>query len=160
MNDLWLANHSVRRWHTQPTMHHLCQTNADHVAGMMALGIMIWPDMSRDLMMAILTHDAAESVTGDMPWGGKQLCPELADAMAYAEVSVAVVCGWNNETTTDTEYHMLKFLDRLEPFRYVTMHAPHFLDQQDWMDAREWLIDRAFRFGVLDKVRGWLESAK
>lgn len=146
MSDLWLALHSVTRWHTNPHLCRMGQTDADHTAGMLALGLTIWPDMSRDLMVAIIYHDAAESVVGDMPWGGKQ-DPALKAATDNAEFAVAQKNGWL-QTIWGDDVARLKFLDRLEAYRFAKLHAPQIMDGNGWPRARQWLQLEADRLGA------------
>ena len=142
MTDLWLANHRVTRWHTNPHLCRIGQTNADHCAGMAALAITIWPDTSAQLLRAILTHDAAESVIGDIPGPGKRDNPQLLMAYGETQDTVDAENGWVVDLHW-SDLQRLTFLDRLEAYRFVRLHAPCELINADWRETYAWLREAA-----------------
>jgi len=157
MIDLWTALNSVHRWHTNPHLARMAQTNAQHSGSMAALALDLWPDCSRDLLVACILHDAPEYVTGDMPWGAKQDMV-LKHAMDGLEREAAKANGWTFDLGEDwtieqvEDYARLKFLDRLEAFRFAALHAPHILTGDGWPEAIDWLHAEADRLGVSDHL--------
>jgi hypothetical protein len=146
MSDLWLALNSVHRWHTNPHLSRMAQTNAQHSGSMAALALALWPDCSRDLLKACILHDAPEAATGDMPWGAKR-DPIIKAAMRHAEDQAAFANGWTC-WTDEIDTARLKFLDLLEAYRFVQLHAPHILTDGYWVGAVFWLRTEAKKLGV------------
>ena len=78
MNDTYKkirAGGLVRRWHTIPTIND--ETVAHHSWGVATVLLELWPDCSRDLLIAALYHDVHEHVTGDIPKPAFWRSPEL-----------------------------------------------------------------------------------
>jgi hypothetical protein len=146
MSDLYRALNSVHRWHTNPHLARMLQTNAQHSGSMAALALELWPDCSRDLLKACILHDAPEAVTGDMPWGAKR-DPAIKAAMHHAEDQAAMVNGWTF-WTDEVDTARLKFLDLLEAWRFAAVHAPHILAGDGWPEVIAWLFAEAERMGV------------
>jgi 5'-deoxynucleotidase YfbR-like HD superfamily hydrolase len=55
----------VRRWHTTPPLQD--QSVAEHSWGVAAICNYLWPKCKKELIMAALYHDVAESLVGDNP---------------------------------------------------------------------------------------------
>lgn len=77
---------SVLRYHTWPTIR--TQTIGDHVANVLRIYVETFGTVTDDETKYILWHDAAEVVTGDSPFDGKRMFPELKKALDNAEVSI------------------------------------------------------------------------
>jgi len=105
-------------------------------------------------MGAIVMHDAAESVVGDMPWCAKNRFAELTDALTDAEIKVEDDNGWGI-VLASAEYRRLKFLDRLEAYRFAALHAPQIMGGGGWPEAAEWLDMQADMFGV--EISQWVD---
>lgn len=135
---LWTALNSVHRWHTTPALVRLLQTNAQHSGSMAALALDLWPDCSRALLVGCIMHDAPEYVTGDMPGGAKHRYPGLKSIMDQIEDDAADTNGWGFKIS-ETDADRLKFLDRLEPYLFAALHAPHILGGNGWPEAIAWL---------------------
>lgn len=67
----------VRRWHTNPGLE---QSVAEHSWGVAVLLLLENPDVSKDLLIAALLHDAHEVSFGDIPSPAKQAYPALVKA--------------------------------------------------------------------------------
>jgi hypothetical protein len=149
MTDLhrtWRATFT-RRWHTNSDLCHTHDPVGAHSARVALILWTLWPDSPRDLILAALTHDLAESVVGDLPPAGKSM---LANA-ATAERLIATQNGWHVPTDHAAR---LTFADKLDAYMWAMHHrAP---DNGEWADAREWLIWSAERMGIRDKMEGVL----
>ena len=74
----WLATF-VTRWHSGDSSPWLAKTQDDiggHQGRMGALALTVWPDCSRELLVACLCHDLGEYGACDAPVGARltQLC--------------------------------------------------------------------------------------
>lgn len=105
----------------------------------------LWPDSPRELIIAALTHDLAESVVGDLPPAGKSM---LANA-ATAERLVAVQNGWHVHTD---EAAKLNFADKLDAYLWADHHRATGTDE--WKHAANTLRWTADRLGVRAKMEG------
>lgn len=54
------------------------QRNSEHQWGVALIVEHIYPNASKALILAALTHDCAEYYTGDVPFPVKKDCPELS----------------------------------------------------------------------------------
>ena len=149
MTDLlrtWRATFT-RRWSCNPDLCHTHDPVGAHSARVALILWTLWPDSTRDMILAALTHDLAESVVGDLPPAGKSM---LANA-ATTERLIATQNGWHVPTD---HVARLNFADKLDAYMWAMHHrAP---DNGEWADAREWLIFAADRLGIRDKVEGVL----
>jgi 5'-deoxynucleotidase YfbR-like HD superfamily hydrolase len=141
----WSATFT-RRWHSNPDMGHTVDPVGGHSARVALILLHCWPNASRDLIMAALMHDLAESVTGDIPPAAKEMFPTFS----LMERHVAAANGWHIELPPEDEAR-LKFADRLDAFMWADHHNKAHGDE--WEDGREWLIYAAERMGIMDKVR-------
>lgn len=110
-----LASGGVVRFHQQVGVHK--QQNSEHQWGVALIVQHISPKCSKELLLAALTHDAAESFTGDSPFPIKKECPELSDLLRKLEME------WEEENgicfhLTDEEKSILKLADCLEGMWY------------------------------------------
>ena len=108
LHKKWLAT-LTRRWHSNP---HLCNTH-DYIGGHSERVAIIlhhcWPDASRDLILAAIYHDLAESITGDIHPASKAMFPTFS----MMEQHVAISNGWHIELE-DTDKARLQFADKLD----------------------------------------------
>lgn len=68
-----LDSGNVVRFHAVPGVGK--QKNSEHQWGVALLVAAIKPDCSKELLLAALTHDSAEIVTGDIPFTFKKIRP-------------------------------------------------------------------------------------
>lgn len=135
--DAWLATFT-RRWHCNPDLGHTTDPVGWHGARMAILALHLWPYSSRNLIMACLTHDLGESVTGDIPWPAKQASPYLKQELDQMEAEALAGMGMKFETRPpDTA--RLKYLDRLDAYLWMMHHKPKLRKRKDWKEARKWL---------------------
>lgn len=144
LKTTWEAT-ATRRWHSNSRLCHTVDPVGLHSARVALIMLALWPDTSREAIVAALMHDLAESVVGDLPPAGKSM---LASA-STAERLIAVQNGWH-VPLKDVDATRLRFADRLDAYLWAMHHrAP---DNGDWADAREWLIWSADRLGIRDKL--------
>ena len=145
----WLAGF-VHRWHAGTCAPWLAHTN-DRIDGhggrMAVLALHFWPDCSRDLLAACVTHDLGEYVAGDLPWSAKEHNEALAIAVSRTEKRALHDMGFGLRVSGKNT-RRLKFLDRLDAYLWAQHHAPHMMDRDDWGTAREWLEREAVAVGV------------
>ncbi len=142
MIPAWLATF-VRRWHTNPDLCHTVDPIGWHSSRMAILALQIWPDCSRDLLVACLCHDLGESVTGDVPFGEKNAFHTAREMQALHQMGLGV-------PVIDDDARRLKYLDRLDAYLWAKHHAPHVLIRQDWRDALTWLQAEADNLNIKD----------
>lgn len=82
------ASGHVRRWHTIRTITQ--QTVAEHSGQALTLLLQLHPDPSFNLIRALLWHDSAERVVGDVPSPALRADIVYRDAYEHAERVVFV----------------------------------------------------------------------
>lgn len=142
----------VRRYHANPRMARYGQTNADHSWGMLALCLALHPNPSKDLLVAITTHDCKERWVGDMPYPGKKAAPELAKHYEATGDSMAASHGIPCPNLLPAEAKWLEMLDRLESVLYVDITNPDELKQPGWGDLKHNILELARDLGVVHRV--------
>ena len=130
----WLASF-VRRWHCNSDLAHTNDSIAGHGARMAILALTYWPDASRELLVACVTHDLGESVTGDIPFGAANKDP-------YQEQTALAEMGFG-QPLSETDHARLKWLDRLDAYFWAMNAAPWLRKRADWKVAAKWLTDHA-----------------
>jgi len=78
-----LQSGNVVRFHNSIGMDK--QKNSEHEWEVALILQHIYPDCSKQLLLAALTHDAAEYFTGDIPFPTKQASPELKSVLDRLE---------------------------------------------------------------------------
>lgn len=104
----------VQRCHTTPSIYR--QSVGEHTFGLLAILNEIYSGTLEDharLMIAVLQHDVAETITGDAPAPAKWMYPELEGALRIAEEGVRIDYGLGM-SLTDHEKRVLKFCDFME----------------------------------------------
>ena len=82
----------VERSHTMP--HHGSYSVGQHSFDMLTLLISLYPDCSKELMVAVMFHDLAERWTGDIPQPAKLSDGEFGKRLAQVEARVSKRLGW------------------------------------------------------------------
>lgn len=138
MNDLMTAWRScfVRRWHSNPDMSDLHDENGAHQGRCAMLAIKLFPDCSRDLLVACVTHDAAEWFVGDLPYTRRD--QSFAAALDEAEARAIEGMGLGLVLTAEDK-RRLKFVDRLDAYLFAAHRRPHVLVGDGWPEHGEWL---------------------
>lgn len=102
------AGAEVMRYHTLTT---LVKETVGHHSHMVAMICYILDSQcSRDLLLAALTHDLAEQVTGDTPSTAKRLYG-VTDQVSALEDAVMTTAGLQFPHLTDYEKRILKLAD-------------------------------------------------
>ena len=110
----------LTRYHTAP-MQMERQTVGAHSYAVSILIDQLWPDSSKQLIMAALYHDVPEIILGDIPATAKWDYPELHQAFERAEKKVMEDLGLNFVLTAE-EKNRLKMADMLELVMYCHRH--------------------------------------
>tara|TARA_R110000822_G_scaffold84867_2_gene199009 strand:+ start:3526 stop:4041 length:516 start_codon:yes stop_codon:yes gene_type:complete len=89
------------------------QKNSEHQWGCALIVQFIYPECSKDLLLAALTHDAAECHTGDIPFSIKKDNTELSGLLRGIEIEWEKQHGIHFVLNVD-EHVVLKIADTLE----------------------------------------------
>jgi len=98
------------------------QTVGAHSYAVSILIDQLWPDSSKQLIMAALYHDVPEMVLGDIPATAKWSFPEVLQAFEKAEKKVMDDLGLTFVLTPE-EKNRLKMADMLELVLYSHRHS-------------------------------------
>ena len=150
MNLRTAINNTVR-WHNKPQMGHVRDTVAAHSARVQAIILTLWPDASRDLLIAALQHDAHEAIIGDMPGDAKAQFQALASAYDLAGAEVDREYGWAVDLPP-VDRQRLKFADRLDALLLVQDHAPEWAETDEWVNAEAAICGAAEALGVAEAL--------
>lgn len=139
---------SVRRYHANPRLAHLPQTNADHQGRCVQLAITLLPRQLRTqaLLEALATHDVAERWVGDLPADFKRAYPQVADKHAACETVKLRILDLEADLTAD-EAALVKLIDMIEARAFTALYAPHVLKVEGWPEQRIEIEARAGQFG-------------
>lgn len=106
-----MAGLSTRRFHVIPMV--AGETVGHHSALVAGLLLILWPNVSRNVLVAAITHDLAEYVTGDLPSTSKRLGIVDRKALAEQEAAVLKAAGLQDPQLSDEEALQLKTADVL-----------------------------------------------
>jgi 5'-deoxynucleotidase len=139
----------VQRYHANPGMARLGQTNADHQGRCVQLLLALHPAPSVALIWAVAHHDVGERWAGDLPALFKKAQPEIAAAHAEAEMDFAAqAMGWRVlDDLSREDVRWLALIDGLEAWAFMRGHAPGQAERDGWPDARKACLERAWSFG-------------
>lgn len=140
----------VQRYHANPGMARLGQTNADHQGRCVQLLLALHPAPSVALIWAVAHHDVGERWAGDLPAPFKRAQPEIAAAHAEAEMEFAAqAMGWRVlDDLSPEDRRWLALIDGLEAYAFMRGHAPGQAGRDGWPDARKACMARAWSFGA------------
>ncbi len=148
ITDILRGNY-VRRFHSNPDLAHVGDTNGHHHAMVAQIVLHLCPTASIDLIHAALHHDSAEQFVGDLPQPFKADAPDFAEMHASIETSYLADIGADRfGMLTQDENGLLKLADRLAAYLHVRHVAPHILAAYGWPQDRERLIGMAWSFGA------------
>ena len=135
----------VQRYHADPVMARLGQTNADHQGRCVHLLLALHPDPSVALIRAVALHDLGERWAGDLPALFKKAQPEIAAAHAEAEQEFAArAMGWDAlDGLSRDDGSWLRLIDKLEALAFMRCHAPAEAERGGWPEARRACIKLA-----------------
>lgn len=101
----------VLRYHSAPI--HRKQNLATHQWEVAIILEHIWPKCSKELLLMALTHDCAESFTGDLPAPVKAQHPEIKKLLKELELQGEIELGIQFGEFTDKERLAVKHADIL-----------------------------------------------
>lgn len=151
ITENWLA-HRVQRYHSNPHLARIGQTNADHAHGVASIVAILHPEASATLLRAALWHDAGERWAGDLPQPFKVEWPDIARQHRFAEGKLALRSRPPLPALTPDEELWLKLADSLEAVLFCGLHRPQLLRRQDWDGFVLSMLGRAAELGVYDQV--------
>ena len=137
------------RWHTNPHLAQTCDRLDGHQGRVARLILALFPDASRDLLIAALTHDDGESVTGDIPATTGKTAEQMgAEALARGEI-----WGLGFQLLARYERERLRLADKLDAYMWAEHHAPAVvLDGGEWSEAWQEIVKLAVELGVEDRL--------
>ena len=137
------------RWHTNPHLAQTCDRLDGHQGRVARLILALFPDASRDLLIAALTHDDGESVTGDIPATTIKTVEQVAaERMAQDEI-----WGSGFQLLARYERDRLRLADKLDAYMWAEHHAPSVvLDNDEWSKAWQEIVKLAVELGVEDRL--------
>lgn len=119
-----LRGGNVRRYHMEgPAV--LPQSVAEHTWRALTLLLYLWPDSSRNCILALHYHDVAESLTGD-PSKALKAFPKVAELFAEMEDEFDSHMQLQFHITEE-EYLRIKTVDALECWLYCHQQPPSHL---------------------------------
>lgn len=133
----------THRWHTNPHLAGTTDRLDGHQGRVARLALALFPDASRELLIAALTHDDGESVTGDIPaTTGKSIDQLFAEKSSRAGIwGAPLKISYRDE-------RRLNFCDKLDAAMWMLHFAPDCADQDFWKEALIWIDVEAEALGV------------
>lgn len=118
VKQILFTRHSgaVKRCHTLLTT---SENRVDaHSWGVAVLAHLLWPNASKELILACLFHDAAETLVGDVPHPTKKLIPLVGDNFDKVEEEALHEIGFDFPLSVE-DYVRLKFCDMFDFLLYM-----------------------------------------
>lgn len=143
ITDILRGNY-VRRFHSNPDLAHVGDTNGHHHAMVAQIVLHLCPTASIDLIHAALHHDSAEQFVGDLPSPFKRLSPQIASWHAAIEANLLADLGIDPDLS-DGDREILTLADRLAAHIHVRHVAPHVITGSGWPENRTECLGRAWR---------------
>lgn len=137
------------RWHTNPWLAQTCDRLDGHQGRVARLILALWPDASRDLLIAALTHDDGESVTGDIPATHGKMTAQIEDE-AFARNEI---WGTGFQLLARYERERLHLADKLDAYMWAEHHQPReVMTREEWISAWSEITEMAVQLGVEDRL--------
>ena len=136
------------RYHTNPVMSRLHQTDADHSWGVAIIILKLHPNPSRNLVAQAIVHDCGEKWAGDLSYPFKRMYPEIGRNHAEAEKQLAMDHRIPQFELTKEESEWLRFADRLERHYFAEIYHPWVTKQPDWVKTHEMINEMAVQLGI------------
>jgi len=140
----------VKRWHTMSIIGQ--QTVAEHSYGVVNIINKLWPDATKELILAALYHDAAEVDLGDIPHPSKNILKKVAgEFMLCAEVKFHI----KNRIPHSVN---ISFRDQARLKLADTIEAALFCKHQMEMGNNRGRIPGCYK-GILEEIKKMIEVA-
>ena len=151
---------NVRRYHANPAMAHLGQTNADHQGRCVQLLLWLNPVATPELIRAVAHHDVGERYAGDLPEPFKKAQPEVAAAHAETEASFRAGMFGDDplDLIDDRGHRWLRLVDSLEAYAFMVTHAPRQRSRDGWPEARKSIVALAWQLSAHGTVAASVEE--
>ena len=139
----------TNRWHTNPWLAQTCDRLDGHQGRVARLILALWPDASRDLLIAALTHDDGESVTGDIP----ATMLKTADQRGAETLAQNEIWGTGFQLLAWYERERLNLADKLDAYMWAEHHQPReVMTREEWSDAWHEISTLSVELGVEDRL--------
>lgn len=140
------------RYHTNPVMGRLQQTDADHSWGVAMIIVKLHPKPSRNLLCQAIVHDSGEKWAGDLSYPFKRMYPMIGFEHAAAEKQLAVDHNIPQFDLDPIEEEWLRFADRLECHYYAEIYHPWVTKEPAWLKTKEQIVAKAIELGIKENV--------
>lgn len=144
----------VTRYHANPFLNRVNQTNGDHTWGVMALLWHLFRDRLDDYsatMTRALFHDVGEKRAGDLPFPAKSREPKMAEMHASFETDCRLrILGLSKEEQLSVyDRDALKFCDKLESLLFIAQFS-HSRSAEDFDGVEPAIVLLSSMVGDLD----------
>lgn len=136
------------RYHTNPVMSRLHQTDADHSWGVAMIILKLHPNPSRNLIAQAIVHDSGEKWAGDLSYPFKRMYPQIGHSHADAEKQLALDHKIPQYELTKEESEWLRFADRLECHYFAEIYHPWMTKDPSWERTKEMINEMAVQLGI------------
>jgi len=136
------------RYHTNPVMARLHQTDADHSWGVAMIIMALHPNPSRNLLGMAIAHDSGEKWAGDLSYPFKRMYPDIGRLHAAAEYELALRHKIPQFELTLEEAKWLRMADRLECHLYAEIFHRWVVKQPDWVKQHDDILEMAKELGI------------
>lgn len=136
------------RYHTNPVMSRLHQTDADHSWGVAIIILKLHPNPSRNLVAQAIVHDCGEKWAGDLSHPFKRVYPMLGLEHSAAEKQLALNHQIPQFELTKEESEWLRFADRLECHYFAEIYHPWMTKDPSWERTKEMIVAKALELGI------------
>ncbi len=150
----------VRRWHTNFDLCDTVDSDAGHQGRVGVLTLKLFPNASRALIIAAITHDQGEVGPGDVSYDAKKASPAFCAMSRELEAAELKRQGLTLPDLTLDEVHALKLCDWLDAWLWMMREKPHLALRKDWAGQLAVTVDLAERLGVADEVIALADAAR
>ncbi len=140
------------RYHTNPVMGRLHQTDADHSWGVAMILLKLHPNPSRNLIAQAIVHDSGEKWAGDLSYPFKRMYPEIGLEHVYAEKQLALDHKIPQYELTPEEQTWLHLADRLECHYFAEIYHPWMTKDPSWEKTKEAILETAKSLGISQDI--------
>ena len=141
----------VQRYHQNPEMSPFGQNNGAHQWGVCTLLLILFPDVSRSLLINALTHDVGELDAGDLSKWTKEQNPELAkmhrDFESGCRFNIIGEPLFDHSIPFHAEADRLWLCDKLEAVLFTATFKPDLITKRGWSEQIEQLRHMASKLG-------------